>query len=381
MSRKTRTVADRLKALQLVDSDAGSDPHLTEAGVRGVFLGSEGKEGKEIGCVIDGHCRTQIFEFPGIHLRPTGNELHHTIHKCLSVHACLTSNLADYFVNSTDNMHYAIDPTLRHIVGQIPQKAALKQEGLVPVFLVIEESNRLTPTHMNNCILWEEMMVLDGERVPRLVGGREEEEFITAVPTTGGVWPKIPKNQQVINMILAGVRVGQQTPDPIQKYVDLECLLTDDSRFVMMMTIEGEAKGTIVTEMGSAAFGDRASEISKAIFNMEQDPGIPHLTLLFNSMYSDEQKDDAYLRLHYLQLWQSLSEAGSRYLEYHGDIKKDCVAVGGRKTLLELADYRDDIAHWWTDTIDGNFLADLQRTINELIRRKYFTDPPTTSQR
>ena len=41
-------------------------------------------------------------------------------------------------------------------------------------------------------------------------------------------------------------------------------------------------------------------------------------------------------------------------------------------TLRELAAYRHDIAHWWTDTIDENFLVDLQQTINELIRRKYF---------
>ena len=46
--------------------------------------------------------------------------------------------------------------------------------------------------------------------------------------------------------------------------------------------------------------------------------------------------------------------------------------VAGTKTLLELNDYRDDVAHWWTDAIDENFLADLRRTINELIRRKYF---------
>ena len=46
--------------------------------------------------------------------------------------------------------------------------------------------------------------------------------------------------------------------------------------------------------------------------------------------------------------------------------------VAGKKTLLELTKYRDDIAHWWTDTMDENYLADLQRTINELIHRKYF---------
>ena len=53
-------------------------------------------------------------------------------------------------------------------------------------------------------------------------------------------------------------------------------------------------------------------------------------------------------------------------------IREDQVVLGGDKTLQELKDYRDDIAHWWTDTIDENFLADLQHTINELMHRKYF---------
>ena len=43
-----------------------------------------------------------------------------------------------------------------------------------------------------------------------------------------------------------------------------------------------------------------------------------------------------------------------------------------KKTLRELTEYTNDIAHWWTDTIDENYLADLRRTINELIRRRYF---------
>ncbi len=89
-------------------------------------------------------------------------------------------------------------------------------------------------------------------------------------------------------------------------------------------------------------------------------------------MYSDEYKDDSYQRLQYLGLWQSLVDAGRKYLNYQGNIKKDKVVVAGKKTLEEFTAHRHDIAHWWTDTIDGNFLADLQRTINELIRRKYF---------
>ena len=75
--------------------------------------------------------------------------------------------------------------------------------------------------------------------------------------------------------------------------------------------------------------------------------------------------------LEFLRLWQSVEET-AKQLGYQGNVKRDNLVVGGTKTLRELNDYRNDIAHWWTETIDENFLSNLKSTINELIRRKYF---------
>ena len=117
----------------------------------------------------------------------------------------------------------------------------------------------------------------------------------------------------------------------------------------------------------------RVAEIRSGITALEQDIGSPHVKLLIDAMYRDEYWDDARQRLHYLQLWQSLSEAGPRKLGYQGDnIRDDEEVVAGKRTLKQLKDYRDDIAHGWTYTIDESFLADLQRTVNELVRQKYF---------
>ena len=261
------------------------------------------------------------------------------------------------------------------MVDETDEKIKSQQKNRVPVFLVIEEFDQLAPVEMNKgeCSISDEVVVRDGEKVPMLVGGREGEKFIFACATVDGAWPELPNNQQLVNMILAGVRVGQQAEQPIPKYLDMDCLVTDDGRFVTMIrpTITGGV--SLVTPMDTAAYRARVSEIREAVSAMEQDIGAPHMALLINSMYRDEYGDDAYQRLQYLQLWQSLAEAGPRWLNYQGnDIRHDNVVMAGKKTLQELTEYRNDIAHWWTDTIDGNFLADLQRTINELIRRKYF---------
>ena len=260
------------------------------------------------------------------------------------------------------------------MVRETKEKVNSQQKGNTPVYLVIEETCQLSPVEMNNgeCYALSETLVHDGKVTPLLTGGREGEDFIVATATDDGAWPELPNNELLVNMILASVRVGQHTTDPIRKYVDQECLVTDDERFVMMMQPAASARLSTATPMDTAALRVRTSEIRNAIAAMEQDPGGSDMALLVKAMYRDEYEDDAYQRLQYLRLWQSMVEAAPRWLNYQGNIRDENAVVAGNRTLRELKEYRNDIAHWWTDTIDENFMADLQRTINELIRSKYF---------
>ena len=290
------------------------------------------------------------------------------------VQAYVTTNLVEYFLNSTIRKHYAISPSLRHGVDETDEQIKSGQKGRVPVFLVVEEFNVLTPIEMDKgeCSICDEVAVRNGEMVPVLIGGRGGEKFLTAWATVDGAWPELPNNQLLVNTILSAVRAGQETPNPIRKYLDQEGLVTDEGRFVEMLRPTMSMRGETATPMDSKAYRARVSEIRKAITNMKQDISAPHMALLFNSLYRDEYKDDAYQRLHYLQLWQALQDAARKGLNYQGNMKYDPKIIAGSKTLLELTEYRDDIAHWYTDTIDENFLSNLQQTINELIRRKYF---------
>ena len=367
MARKNRTVADRQKSLQ----PAAPKANFSLSSARMMYAAIEGKEFR---CTIGGHRRTQIFEFPRIDFRPNGDEPHYSIYDSPSVQACVTSNLVGYFANATRGSHYAISPCLRHVVGETDKKIRYQQKDRVPVFVVIEEHNELSPIQMikGECSILDEVLVRDGKKEPRLVGGRENQKFITACATIDGAWPTIPNNQQLVNLILAAVRVAQQTADPIRKFVDQSCLVTDDGRFVDMIQPTASARLQTVTAMDAKAYRGRVAEIQKAIAAIEPDIEIPHMALLINSMYSDDHKEDSYRRLYYLRLWQSLAEAGKTCLGYERSVREDDIVVAGQKTLRELTEYRNDIAHWWTDTIDESFLADLRLTINELIRRKYF---------
>ena len=335
-----------------------------------------GVEGKEIQCTINGYCRTQIFEFPVVDFHPEDVEAPQQIFKSFSIQATVTTNLVRYLVHSNFSKQYVIDPSMRYRVSEIEDLVRSQQQNNVPMYLVIEEVNELLPVEMKKgeCSLVDEVVVRDGETKAYLVGGREGEQFIVAQSTTDGAWPELPNNQPVVNMILAGVRVGQQTAKPIPKLVDQECLVTDDGQFVtfgLKLTAEGRLKRP--AQLNPTAFRSRISEIRKAVADMEKDIGSAHMELLFGAMYRDDYGNNDYRRLKYLQLWQSLDETGKKWLLYQGkDIRDSNVVLAGKMTMRELTDHRDAIAHWRTDrTSEANF-ADLQRTLNELLRCRYF---------
>ena len=185
-------------------------------------------------------------------------------------------------------------------------------------------------------------------------------------------WPELPNNELWVNLVLAAVRVGQDTAGPIRKHLDRNGLVTDDDRFVGMMRPTMSARLSVTKPMDATEYASKVQELRSIVTAMAQDINTAHLALLVNSMYSDGRKDDSYQRLQYLSLWESLVGAARELLGYSGrGIRRDKKVVAGTKTLQELKQYRNDIAHWWTDTIDENFLANLQLTVNQMLRRKY----------
>ena len=366
MANWNYSVADRFKSLQPTPPEG----NFTIAGVRMMY---EGAGGEEFHCTISEFCRTQVFKFPRVTFHPKGKVPHMPLYSSASIQAHVTSDLVDYFKNSTPSKHYDIDPGLRHVVAETDVKVRAQQKD-TPVFIVVKEVEQLTSVAMTKgeCSMIDETVVRNGETVPMLVGGRDGEKFLMAWHTLDGAWPELPNNQLSVNLILAAVRAGQETPDPIRRHVDVNCLVTDDGRCVQMIRPRVSGRASTSKDMDAAELEGQVSEIAGAITAMEQDIGTPHLALLVNSMYSDEHKDDPYKRLHYLQLWQAMADAARKTLGFNGKIRKSKKVVSGKHRLNELKDYRDDIAHWRTDSIDENYLTDLQRTINELMRQKYF---------
>ena len=366
-----RPVIDRLRSL----ASPPVKPHGTLA-MADFMLDATTKlaNGNSIICTVDRHCRTRIFDFP--RSRPTEPAPHYTIYRSNSVHASLVCDLRAYFEQS-DSPHHGLSSPLRHEVAELIQKKDSQGEGFNP-YLVVEELHSLASLLLDRgCASVDEVGYKDGQSIPVLKGGRANARFIVAFETSDGPWPDIPRDEQTINMILAATRASQDAHDEIRKHIDQSCLVTDDDRFVCPMSAGSmSARADVVRPLDADAFRETAVSLGAAVSRMEADLTSEHMELLVNALYWDDYKDDDFRRLHYLSLWQSLSESRKK-LGYtppspKTGLAKDPTVVGGTFSLEALTSYRDDVAHCWTGNIDGNYLANMYRTINELLRRSYF---------
>ena len=365
MTRSKKTSSDRQTLLQSQTPPSGG---FTLAGVRLMY---QGVGGETYPCTVTAHCRTRIFEFPRISLGSETPISYHTIFDSGSIQAVVVSDLVGYFENTRRDKHYSLSPSLRHEVSEIAAKVS-SQKKEPPVFVVIHEYNQVQPTVMSRgeCSIQDEVISEEGEEVKILVGGRRGETFITAWRSTDGCWPTVPDNQRRINLILSAVRAEQDADGEIAKHIDQGCFETDTGRFVVMMGGSGSAKLSIAKSMDAQALMDASLRIKRALGQMEPDADEPYLGLLVDSMYWDKEAQDAEQRLRYLSLWQSLAESRKK-LGYMQEMRSSDV-VAGKKSVGELTDYRDDLAHYRTDKSDQQALRDIQLTANELIRRKYF---------
>ena len=370
-----RTVVDRLISLRQAAPNRG---HTTLALAEIMLQGLEGSE--PISCTVNRHFRTRIFDFPGALIEEPVPA--YTVYKSDSVRADLVCDF-EVHLRDSESAHFAISPPFRQEAKEKREKLDGQRSGMHP-YLVIQEVDDLEPVLLDKCALVPEVAIRDAKRTPLLIGGRDDASFVLAIHTTQGAWPKIPSNEVAVKTILAAARASQDAHNEIRKHIDQRCLVTDDNRFVSTLRPQpGSARGSVYSTLGPDAFRAKAKSLSAAIAKLEGDLESEHIELLVNALYWDDYKDDCFRRLHYLSLWQSLDESrkklGYASPESKSKLIGDDTIVAGSRSLAELTQYRHDVAHWWKGSMDGNCLADIYRTLNELIRSRYFrSSVPTT---
>lgn len=342
-----------LKSLEPSDS-GGFTTHSTKAVAKA--LG-----GRPARCTITGYCRTFVFRFPGAYLVAEEPVDHKVVYSHDDLKAAIVSNLPAYFERDpAESLHYSIAVPLRASVSNIYEKA-LEQANQqsppkVPLFVVIEEYTEVPPTVLNS-----------GECF--IKGGREGEKALFAERTIDGSWPDFHPDMHLVNIVLAAVKVEQNVTGHIEELHRSACFVNSKGQAVYIHpspTISANLESFSYLE--PPALMEKADRIEALLQRMIADSE-PAAAELFDSILLDKTKDDSYLRLWYLRLWQALDDA-KRYLGYPQLDNLNTVTAGER-TPTELREYRRDIAHWYTGRIDYSYLSDLQRTALELLRRKY----------
>ena len=124
------------------------------------------------------------------------------------------------------------------------------------MFLVVEEFNQLTPLQMVKAehSIVDEVTVRDGGMVPIMTGGKDGWKFATASATVDVAMSLIPNNHKFANVTIAGVRVSQETPDPIRGHLDRNGLATDGGQFAEILRSTMSMRPSIATVMDWAAY-------------------------------------------------------------------------------------------------------------------------------
>ena len=337
----------------------------------GAKAGAEPLGGKPAECTITGYCRTFMFRFPGSYLVAEGPVDHRVIYSRGSFKASIVSDLLTYFEQDpAESLHYSIDVSLRagvrSIYGKALEQANRQPHQEVPLFVVIEEYVEVPLTVLNNgeCFMIDECR--DGQAI--IEGGREDERALLAFPTSDGSWPDFYPDMHLVNVVLTAVKVEQSVTSHIEELYSCSCFVSSEKQAVYTLSPTMSVSAETISRLKPPDLRKKADRIESMLQGMmlDSEPAAPEL---FDSVILDKTKDDSYLRLWYLRLWQAVDDAKGHL--WYPQLDDTNTVIAGKKTPKELTEYRNAIAHWYTGKIDHAYLSDLQRTAMELLRRKY----------
>ena len=325
--------------------------------------------GRATHCTLTGYCRTFVFDFPYAYSNSEAHIDHQALYTSDNLRAAVVSDLPAYFEAERDgSLHYSIDVSLRAGVLREYKNASDHVSGhCSPLFLVIEEYVEFTATALKDgqCFTIDERR--DGEAI--IEGGREGVRALLAFRTADGAWPDFREDMHIVNTVLAAVKVERGMTGHIREIYRAGCLVNVKNQAVYAMAPSLRGTASLGPRpINRHQIEDNSARIGTMLGAMLADKDAV-ASELFDSIVMDKTRDDGYLRLWYLRLWQAVEDASAHL--GHPQFGNGNDIVAGDRTPKELKQYRNDIAHWHTGTIDFSHLNDLQLTVIELLRRQY----------
>ena len=287
---------------------------------------------------IVGYTVTKIFDTPvawptesGIcHYRISGGTSKYS--------ATLTGKLTDYLRSESELGQFVKDPGLRENVQNIENNS-----GVNPTFLVVEECGEIGACRMGQGECWQ--------------GPNSGRDGVVIFKTTDGAWPTLSEQIEQDTSLLAAMRAMSRSTHPFELR----------AKHVLFLTDQDESAHPYVVDV-SVAFGglrvlrpldpDWPGALGATVKILREASGDPAVKQLLAAIRLDNVRDgDDYLRLWYLSLWQALND-----VERHCNnktVKRWMTDGPERKRWKDLTLHRNAIAHWQTDKVDYERLANL----------------------
>ena len=334
-------------------------------------LAAEHLGGTATVCTITHYCRTTVFKYPGCHMSTEDPVPQLVIAEDEAFRAAVVSDLPAYCQQDVFP-HYAIDVSLRDAVDRVYRKVLSQSKSPnPPIFLVTEEYETIPATQFANgeCFLIDEWR--NGKAL--IEGGREGKRALLAFKTINGAWPDFSRDSHAVNTVLAAVKVEQNVTHHLDELYSCSCFVSDDGRavYTAQLTMSLSYGGVRVSSpVDTDGLREKVAGVRSIYDGLRQDSlKTPQVAELIDAILLDKTRDDAYFRLWYLRLWQAVVDA--KRILGQPKFEDDANTIAGNLTAIQLKEYRDRIAHWWTGNVDFSFVTGIQQTVQELLRRKY----------
>ena len=257
--------------------------------------------------------------------------------------ATLTCDLKHYLANGSKIGQFERDPGLRETVEDVERRS-----GAESTYLVVEEQGQITDCRMDRGECWQ--------------GPDCGMAGVVIVKYRGGAWPTFREQVERDTALLTAMRTMTKTSHPFELHARSVCYTTDHGETAHPVTMEMSVAygGVRVTrQVGGGTVGDWAERLggrAELLLSASLDPSVNELIA---SIRLDKAKGEEHFRLWYLRLWQALVDVGL-YCKMQ-EVREHLEALKTQQRWKGLTDHRVAIAHWWTEVVDYEKVADLHR--------------------
>ena len=330
-----------------LENKQGGGPSLGFARMMAEWINPDGKE-----CLVReivAYSVTKIFHAPVNWPNDCGASWIRIPGETREYSATLTGELKDYLDNASELGQFVIDPALRETVEDVEKRTGDKSS-----YLVVEESGQITGCRMERGECWS--------------GPDAGRDGVVIFKTSEGAWPTFNEQVERDTALLAAMRTATKAPHPFELHARSVCYITDQEEPAHPVTGEtgstyGGFRLTKAIAGGKVAeWADRLGENAGRLLQAGADPAVSELLV---AIRLDKARDEEHFRLWYLRLWQALVDVGIHY--DNQVVKVHLKGLERQQRWKDLTKHRVEIAHWHTERVDYENVADLHRFAIEVV--------------